>query len=159
MSVGYIMLMKQSLIYATQKAARQIATGQVQTAGLTQAQFVAQDICPLLPSPMFTCSNVIVNVQPVPTTDGNYPNEYSSFLNSTSTGLAIPATLSNSATSFCPGAAGGYVYVQVLYPVSIPGSLFSSILTTATYNGASVYLISATATFLNEPFVAAMGAC
>lgn len=48
MSIGYMLFMSESLDYATQKAARLIKTGQVQAAGLTQAQFVAQDICPLL---------------------------------------------------------------------------------------------------------------
>jgi Flp pilus assembly protein TadG len=157
MIVGYVMVMKQSLNYATQKAARLIATGQVQAAQLTQAQFIQQDICPLLPS-LFTCANVIVNIQPVTTGDTSYPNEYYKFLNASSTGLSMPP-LSNNSTSYCPGNAGGYVYMQVVYPISLPGGLFSNILTTTTYNGANVYVISATATFLNEPFTAPVGGC
>jgi Flp pilus assembly protein TadG len=158
MSIGYIMVMQQTLDFATQKAARMIATGQVQAASVTQASFITSDICSNLPS-MFTCANVLVNIQPVPINDGNYPNEYQGFLNSNGTGLAVPTTLANSALSYCPGNAGGYVYLQVLYPVTVPGYLFSNILNNATYNSAGVRLISATATFLNEPFVAPVGPC
>ena len=53
---------QQALQTAAVSAGRLVMTGQVQNAGLTQAQFKTNDVCPLL-SAMFTCSNVYVNVQ------------------------------------------------------------------------------------------------
>lgn len=157
MSVGYMMFMGQALDYATQKSSRQLMTGQVQAQSLTQTQFRTQIVCPLLPS-MFNCDNVIVNVQAVPTADGNYPNEYNAFLNSSQTGLAIPQ-LANTQTNYCPGQQQGYVYLQVLYPVNIFLSFLSSSSIATTYLGKKVYLIMSTATFLNEPFVAPASSC
>ena len=156
-SVGYMLFMGQALDYATQKSARQIMTGQVQGQSLTQTQFRTQVVCPLLPS-MFNCDNVIVNVQAVPTTDGNYPNEYNAFLNATQSGLAIPP-LANSQTNYCPGQQQGYVYLQVLYPINIFLSFLSSSSVATTYLGKKAYLIMSTATFLNEPFVAPASSC
>ena len=160
MSVGYILFMMESLDYATQKAARQVRTGYVQGAttnvALTQTQFRTQVICPLLPS-MFNCSNVIVNLQAVPYSYYN-PNQYYNYVNSKQSGLILP-TLDNTQTSYCPGNPKGYVYLQVLYPVNLFLSMMSSATYATTYQGQQVYLIMATATFLNEPFVAPTSSC
>ncbi|WP_210253197.1 TadE/TadG family type IV pilus assembly protein [Beijerinckia sp. L45] len=157
LSVGYMMFMAQALDYATQKSARQIMTGQVQSSSLNQTQFRTQVVCPLLPS-MFNCNNVIVNVQAVAVVDGSYPNEYYAFLNASQTGLSIPP-LANAQTNYCPGQQQGYVYLQVLYPVSIFLSFLSASSVATTYLGQKVYLIMSTATFLNEPFVAPASSC
>ncbi len=154
---GYAFVMGQALSSATQKASRQIATGSVQAAQMTKDQFRTNVVCAQLPV-MFTCSNVIVNVQTVPTNDSSYPNEYYSFVNSTQTGLVTPA-LDNSTTSFCPGNAQSYVYVQILYPVSIFLPFVTRLAGLTTFQGQSTLLISSTATFLNEPFSAPVAGC
>ena len=69
--------------------------------------------------------------------------------------------LTNTGAAYCPGQGGkspSYVYLQVLYPVSGFFSLFATSATTV-YNGQKVFLVMATATFLNEPFVAPASAC
>jgi Flp pilus assembly protein TadG len=157
MMLGYIMVLSQSLSYATQKSARQIATGQVQAAQLTQTQFITNVVCPYLPS-MFNCNNVIVNIQPVSTADAAYPNEYYNFVNASLTALILPP-LSNSQTSYCPGNAGGYVYVQILYPIPVFISVFANAMGVSLYQGHQVFLSSGTATFLNEPFIAPVSSC
>jgi Flp pilus assembly protein TadG len=159
MSIGYMIFMNQALDYATQKAAREIRTGQVQSAGITTAaSFASQTVCPLLPS-IFQCSNVIVNSQTLGsfdsiTSDGVYPYEYNQFINSSKTGLIYPTT-SNSSNTFCTGSGSTFVFLQILYPVPFFLSFLSSSTIAATYNGQKVYLIMSTATFLNEPFPAA----
>jgi len=157
MMMGYIMILSESLSYATQKASRLIATGQAQSAQWTQQQFITNGICPYVVS-MINCTNIIVNVQPVPTNDASYPSEYYSFVNTAQTALLIP-TLSNSQTQYCPGNAGGYVYVQILYPIPIFISYFAQILGTTIYQSKNVSLISGTAAFLNEPFSAPASSC
>jgi hypothetical protein len=139
------------------EASRQIATGQVQAAQLTQAQFISNVVCPALPG-MFNCANIIVNVQPVSTTDASFPNEYYGFLNGAQTGLTVP-TLSNTQTTFCPGNAEGYVYVQIIYPIPTFLSTIMNMASTNTFAGANVSILMATATFLNEPFVAPVSPC
>ena len=165
MSIGYIFFMNLSLDYATQKAARQIRTGVVQGAttsiGLTQTQFRTQVVCPLLPS-MFDCNNVIVNVQAVPY-GANHPNEYYAYVNASQSALIAPA-LDNTKTSYCPGNGSTsnvpyYVFVQVFYPVNLFISALSSLAVATTYQGQKTYLIMATATFLNEPFIAPPTPC
>ena len=155
-SIGYMLLMNQCLDFATQKAARQLRTGAIQTAGLTQSNFQKTVVCPLLP-PLFNCADVIVNIQAVPI-DATYPNEYYVFVNAARTGLIIPP-LSNNQTSYCPGQAQKYVYIQILYPVSFFISLLSSSSIATMYNGQPKYLIMATATMLNEPFNAPVSPC
>jgi Flp pilus assembly pilin Flp len=162
LSVGYMLFMAQALDYATQKAARQVMTGQAQgsvsgTTPLSQDQYRTTVVCPLLPS-LFNCDNVIVNMQAVPNPGSNHPYEYYSFLNTAQTGLAIP-TLSNASTSYCPGQQQGYVYLQILYPVNFFLSFLSTSTVATTYLGQKVYLIMSTATFLNEPFVAPASSC
>jgi Flp pilus assembly protein TadG len=148
MSIGYMLVMSQTLDYATQKASRTIRTGQ--SSGVTQTNFRTGTLCPLLPS-MFNCNDVIVNIQSVSTTDANYPNEYYSFVNAAQSGLVIPQ-LDNTKTNYYAANAQCVVYVQVLYPVNIFMSFLSSSTIATTYNGRKVYLIMATSTFLTEPF-------
>lgn len=160
MSIGYMVYVKQGLDFATQKAARQIRIGAVQQAQLTQSQFVSQLICPGMPMTV-SCSDVIVNVNNVPYTSGasNYQS-YMNFVNAQQTNVIIPP-LTNTGATYCPGQGGkspSYVYLQVLYPIGSFLALFSSSATTV-YNGQKVFLVMATATFLNEPFIAPASAC
>jgi Flp pilus assembly protein TadG len=161
MSVGYTLFLKQGLDFAAQKAARQIRIGAAQQAQMTQAQFLQNVICPALPLTV-SCSSIIVNISNVPYTSGNALNyaSYMSFVNTQQTNLVVPQ-LSNSATNYCLGQGGSspsYVYLQLLYPVPLFFAMFSAGATTV-YNGQKVYLLMATSTFLNEPFIAPASAC
>ena len=157
MSVGYILFMNQMLDYATQKAARQIRTGAVQAASLTQTQFRTQIVCAYLPS-MFNCNDVIVNVLPVNYGSVYHPYEYYLFANAAQSWVNV-APMDNTLALYCPGQKGGYVYLQVLYPVSFLMSLLSTSAVATTYQGRRVFVIMGTATFLNEPFNAPPSAC
>ncbi len=156
-AMGYTMVLSHALNYGTVQVARQIATGQVQAAQLSQAQFISNVVCPTLPA-MFTCANVIVNVQPVPTGDAAFPNEYYGFLNTSATGLTVPP-LSNTQTTFCPGNAESYVYLQIIYPIPAFLSTIMNMVSTNTFAGTNVSILMSTATFLNEPFVAPVSPC
>jgi Flp pilus assembly protein TadG len=156
-SLGYTMILKQGLDYATGQVAEQIATGQVQSAQLNQANFIATIVCAKLPS-IFTCGNVIVNVQNVPTSDASFPNEYYGFVNPAVTAL-IPPPSSNANASYCIGNAQNYVYLQIFYPIPSLFSLLPGSPGMTSYNGQMVYMVTSTATFLNEPFVAPPVAC
>ena len=156
-AMGYTSVLSHALNYGTVQVARQIATGQVQAAQLSQAQFITNVVCPALPA-MFTCNNVIVNLQPVPATDPAFPNEYYGFLNAPATGLNVPP-LSNTQTTFCPGNAESYVYLQIIYPIPHFLSAIMNMVSTNTFAGANVSILMSTATFLNEPFVAPVSPC
>ncbi|MGH6811045.1 MAG: TadE/TadG family type IV pilus assembly protein [Methylocella sp.] len=136
-----------SLNHATQAAARQIMTGEVQKEGLTAAQFRTNLLCPLLPATM-PCGNVIVNLQTF--SEADYPSGFYSFVNSTQTAIIIPP-LDNTKTSFCPGGNGEYVYLQVYYAMPLIGAVWLPVVTT-TFQGQTVNLVSAAAAFKNEPY-------
>ena len=135
------------LDHATQSAARQIRTGSVQNGTLTAAQFRNNLLCPLLPAAM-PCTNVIVNLQTF--SEAAYPGGFFSFVNSTQTAIIIPP-LDNAQTSFCPGGSGQYVYLQVFYAMPLIGTVWLPAVTT-TFQGKTVKLISAAASFKNEPY-------
>jgi Flp pilus assembly protein TadG len=155
-AIGYMVFMQEALDYATQRAARQIRTGQTQTSNIqTASAFAAQTVCPQLPS-LFNCNNIIVSANDFPTnvsSSGSYPsNVYTSFINSSNTGLVPPSLTSNN--TFCPGAGSYYVFLQILYPVPFFLSFLSSSSIATNYNGQNYYMIMSTAVFLNEPFTA-----
>ena len=171
-TIGYVLVLNEQLNYATQKSSRQIATGQVQQAGYTGQQFVSSVVCSYLTQPLFDCSKIIVNVVGVNTADGNYPNEYgTNFVNATGSGIVLPtlptsASTANNVISWCPGNAQqtgggttGYVFVQIIYPVSTFLSSIDGMLGLHAYNGGQSSVIMATAAFLNEPFVAPVSKC
>ena len=153
-----------SLYYVTQAAARQILTGNVANQNLTAATFRTQKLCPLLPGSM-SCNNIITNIQVVPEASQpagfyslmNYIKNTSAPLGYTMTGLAkVP--MNNSDTSYCIGAPGAIVAVEVYYAMPVLGiSWFLSNATT--YNGQSVIFINATAAFKNEPFTTSYTGC
>ena len=148
MIVGVILYINQALDYATNKAARQIMVGNVQTSGMTQASF-QQLVCSYLPATI-NCANVIVNVQTA--TEAAQPGGYYAYVTANQSGLVIPS-LSNSSSQFSPGTAGSYEYVQVIYPITFIPGLFASILGGATYQGSPAYLVVSTAAFRNEQFI------
>ena len=150
MVVGFLLYAQSTLDYATQKAARQVMVGTVQTSSLTADQFRTTILCPLLPA-TFTCSNVIVSLQSVASTT---PNIWYNYVTTSGawynvTGLLLP-TLSNSQTSFCSGGAGQYKLLEVFYPMPIYLSIFATSAQVVTYNGSNAYLLTSTAVFKNE---------
>jgi len=130
---------------ATEEASRYIMTGQAQTANMTQAQF-ANYLCTssntaTLVSALFTCNNIMVNVQ-------NY-NSFAS-ANTTSPTLTFNAQgkVSN-AWSYNTGNPGDIVVVQVMYqwPIVL-GPLGMNLSNLSNGNR----LIVSTAAFKNEPY-------
>jgi len=129
----------------TEEASRYIMTGQAQTASMTQSGFdnylCTSSHTATLVSALFTCSNIIINVQ-----------NYSSFAsaNTTTPSLTYNAngTVSNT-WSYSAGNAGDIVVVQVMYqwPVVL-GPLSFNLGNLA--NGDR--LLISTAVFRNEPY-------
>lgn len=149
MMIGFLLYIGQALDRATDLASRQIMIGAVQKAGLSQSAFRSSVLCPALPSGI-SCNDVIVNVQTV--TEAAQPTGYYALVNAGQTGLIIPS-LSNTGAQFNPGAQGSYVYVQVIYPITILPAFMTSLLGAgATYNGAPAYLAVSTAAFRNEQY-------
>jgi Flp pilus assembly protein TadG len=120
----------------TQDSARQILTGQAQTAGLTQAQFKTF-VCGKIPA-LFTCGNVYVDVQ-------SYPAFSSVAINSQIDG----ANNFVNNMQYCPGNPGDIVVVRLFYqwPLFVTGLGYNI----SNLSG-SKRLLSATAAFRNEPF-------
>ncbi len=144
---GLFVYNSSSLNYATQVAARQIMTGAVQNANLTQAQFINNTLCPLLPATM-PCSNVIVNLKTF--SEAMFPSGFYNFVNSTQTAIIVPP-LNNTQTSFCPGGGGKYVFIQTYYAMPLFGPIWLPALTT-TFQGQTVTLVAAAAAFQNEAY-------
>ena len=128
----------------TQDSARMILTGQAQTSGLSQAQFQTY-VCSQIPA-LFTCANVYVDVQA-------YGSSFSS--------VTINSQIDGSKNfinnmKYCPGNSGDIVVVRLFYqwPTFVTGLGFNF----SNLSGSKV-LLSATAAFKNEPFVASPSAC
>ena len=143
--VGFMLFCSSSLDFATQKAARQIMVGTVQSGNLSASQFRTTVVCPLLPSPMFDCTKVVVNLTTIAASAE--PTAYYDFVNPDNSGLIVPP-LDNTKTSFCPGTGGGFQVLQVLYPLPVYLSLFSS----SSHVVNNQFILVSSATFKNEPF-------
>ena len=147
--VGLFLYINQALDRATDLAARQIMIGTVQKANLSQAAFRTTVVCPALPAPI-NCDDVIVNVQTL--AKAAQPGGYYTLVNANQTGLVVPA-LSNATAQFNPGTQGAYVYLQVVYPLTILPAFMTSMLgANYSYKGAPAYLTVATAAFRNEQY-------
>ena len=147
MQAGLYFYTAASLEFATNKAARQILTGAVSSQGLTAAQFRTQVLCPLLPAAM-SCSSVITNLRTV--AEDVYPNGFYAFVKTDQSGINQP-TMDNTQTSFCPGAAGAYVYLQVFYAMPVVSPTWKIVASTL-WNGSAVHFVGAASAFENEPF-------
>jgi Flp pilus assembly protein TadG len=130
---------------ATEEASRYIMTGQAQTASMTQSGF-ANYLCTssntaTLVSALFTCSNIMINVQ-----------NYSSFSSANTTTPTLTYNGSGTVTnswSYSAGNAGDIVVVQVMYqwPVVLGPLSFNL----GNLSNGDRLLIS-TAVFKNEPY-------
>ena len=96
---------KETLETVTESAARGVLTGQVQNAGLTQAQFKAQ-LCGMVPA-LFNCNGLMVDLQPATS------------LATVNTGeptlsFAGDGSVSNT-WQYNPGASGNIMVLRVMY--------------------------------------------
>ena len=125
----------------TQDSARKIMTGQAQTAKYSQAQFKDNVVCPAdaLAKVLFNCTGLYVDVQ-----------SYSSF-----SGVKIKDPIAGGnflpAMNYSPGVAGDIVVVRMFYqwPLFVTGLGYN-----ISNLAGSKRLLSATAAFRNEPFLA-----
>jgi Flp pilus assembly protein TadG len=143
--VSIVFFASQFLETVTQDSARSIMTGQSQTAVQTAAQFKTNVVCPKI-TVLFDCTNgIYVDVQ-------NYP---------AFTGVVITDPIDAGRNfvnnmKFCPGNAGDIVVVRLFYqwPLFVTGLGFNISNLTG-----SKRLLTATAAFRNEPFLAPASAC
>jgi Flp pilus assembly protein TadG len=147
MQIGVYFYTLASLDHATSGAARQIMTGAVSSAGLTAAQFRTQILCPLLPGSM-SCSSIVTNIQNVP--EAVSPAGFYTYVNASATAVIVPA-MNNNLTSFCPGNAGSYLYIQVYYAMPVISPIWYAV-GSVNWNGNTVHFVSAASAFKNEPF-------
>ncbi len=141
--VALIFFAGQVLETITQSSARMILTGQAQTASYTQAQF-ADYVCTQVPA-LFTCSNIYIDVE-----------SYSSFQTVTINSQIDGSRNFINNMKYCPGNSGDIVVVRLFYqwPAFVTGLSFNF----SNLSG-NMVLLSATAAFKNEPFVATASAC
>jgi Flp pilus assembly protein TadG len=121
----------------TQESARQILTGQAQTAGLSKVQFQNNVVCPQIPA-LFTCANISIDVE-----------SYSSF-----SSVVINSQIDSSGNfinnmQYNPGGPGDIVVVRLFYqwPLFVTGLGYNI----ANLSGHQRLLV-ATAAFRNEPY-------
>lgn len=121
-----------------QESARQIMTGQAQSAGYTQGQFKTF-VCGKIPA-LFNCADVYVEVK-----------SYETFPDVTINEPIDGGKNFVPPTSYCPGRAGDIVVVRVFYqwPLFVTGLGYN-----ISNLAGSKRLLSATAAFRNEPFLA-----
>jgi Flp pilus assembly protein TadG len=109
---------QQNLQTAAVEAGRLFMTGQAQNNGTTQSQF-ENDICPMIQA-LFTCSNLMVNVQ-----------AYTSFSGASASAPTLTynsnGTVSNS-WSYSAGTPGEVMVVQLIYQWPIVGGPFGYVL-------------------------------
>ena len=135
LQTALVFFAQQALQTATLQAARQIMTGQAQSANMTQSQFQAA-VCANAAG-LLKCSGVYAAVQ-----------TFTTFPNVTMFNPISAGKFSSSNMPFSPGAPGDVEVVQVFYQWPVwPGPL-SFTLANASGN---TDVIVATAAFRNEP--------
>jgi len=130
----------QVLETVTQVSARQIMTGQAQTAALTQAQFKTQVVCPAgsLVTVLFDCNNLAINVQ-----------SYPAFTGVTISSLIDSGGNYTPANNYSLGGRGDIVVVQLSYqwPLFVTGLGYN-----ISNLPGHMRLLVGTAAFKNEPY-------
>ena len=113
------LLAQQNLQNAAVETGRQFMTGQVQNNGTTETQLLNNTICPLIQA-LFTCSNLMVNVQ-----------TYSDFASANASAPTLTynsnGTVSNT-WSYNAGSPGDIMVVQLIYQWPIVGGPFGYVL-------------------------------
>ena len=138
LQLGLVYLSQSALEVATEKTARSVLTGATQTAGLTQAQFLAA-LCSNLPV-LLSCSKVVVDAQ-----------VYTSFSNSDTSTPTLTYDAKGNVTnkwSYNIGGPNDIVVLRVLYLLPVVGALSFNI---ANQLG-NKRLLMTTAVFKNEPY-------
>jgi Flp pilus assembly protein TadG len=139
LQISIIFFAGQYLQSLTTLAARQVMTGQAQTAGDSQTQFQTS-VCNNAPTLFFTCGNIMVDVESA----SSYSALNTSTLTPTYNGSGQPTNM-----IYSPGGPGDIVILRVMYnwPVVaaplLPGLANQS-------NGDR--LLVATSVFKNEPY-------
>jgi len=129
----------------TQGSARQILTGQAQSANYPDAtHFRTAVVCPLIPA-IFNCNNISIDVK-------NYP----AFTNVVINSQIIAGSFDSSTLSYSPGGPGDIIVVRFFYqwPLFVTGLGYNI----ANLTGSKRLLIGAAA-FKNEPFSAPNSTC
>ena len=137
--VTLFLFAQQTLQNAAVAAGRLIMTGQGQNGGTTQSQF-ASDVCPLV-SVIFTCSNLMINVQ-------DYTN-FSSASTSAPTLTYNPNGTVSNTWAYDPGAPGQVMVVQLIYQWPIVPGPFGYVL--SNLGNGTTEMMGVTA-FRVEPF-------
>jgi Flp pilus assembly protein TadG len=137
--VTLFLFAQQTLQNAAVSAGRLIMTGQTQNAGTTQSQF-ATNVCPLV-SVIFTCSNLMINVQ-------NY-SDFSSASTSAPTLTYNPNGTVSNTWAYDPGTPGQVMVVQLIYQWPIVGGPFGYVL--SNLGNGTTEMMGVTA-FRVEPF-------
>jgi Flp pilus assembly protein TadG len=134
---GIMFFAGQVLETLTQDAARQILTGQAQTAGDTQTQFQSY-VCSQIPA-LFTCANIAIDVESWP-----------AFSGAMAVTNLIDANCNFTNLQYNPGGPGSIVIVKLSYqwPLFVTGLGFN--ITTPGCNNKRV--LTAAAAFQNEPY-------
>ena len=144
-ALGLVTWCRSTLDYATQKAARRIMTGALQSANTTSGQFKSNVLCTYLPSAVFDCSKLVINLAVV--SESDEPTGWYGYVNAQQTALKLP-DISGNNNSFCFGGGNTYQILQVAYPLPI----FSKYIVTSSAAQSGYALIMSTAAFKNEPF-------
>lgn len=148
---GLYFFTSEALDAAVQDASRNIFTGQLQGANVTDPKvFASNYICPRLSS-LLNCDNLVVDIRPAPS-------------NGTFSGIDTGADFyqTGASTKFCLGAPNDVVVVRVIYPLPI----FAPVVVTTTgrdvqgstagsvvfNNAGRKQILLATAVFQNEPY-------
>jgi Flp pilus assembly protein TadG len=131
----------------TEEASRNLMTGQAQQGGVTQANFLTNNVCggtntSALVSALFTCANIMVNVQ-------NYADFASA--NTSSPTLTFNNGRVTNTWSYNTGNPGDIIVVQLIYIWPIVLGPLSMNLSTPNLPNGSRELVS-TAVFKSEPY-------
>jgi Flp pilus assembly protein TadG len=130
---------QQTLQNAAVQTGRLFMTGSAQTSGLTQTQFINNNVCPIV-SALFTCSNLQVNVA-----------AYSSF---SSANTSAPTLYNNQGQlqttgTYSTGSPGTIMVVQLAYAWPIIGLPIGSLLSSTGYGTTEMMGVAA---FRVEPY-------
>jgi Flp pilus assembly protein TadG len=136
LETGLVFFNQQAIQTAATQSARLIMTGQVQSQGLTAAQF-KQTVCANL-NGVLNCSGVYVNVQ-----------KYSSFSTVSMLNPVSNRTFNGANMNFNPGNSGDIVVLQLFYQWPVGPKLLGVDLSNV--NGGNLLLVG-TAAFRNEPY-------
>jgi len=134
----------QVLETATQDSARWILTGRAQNASYGATQFKTNVVCPAV-QVLFDCNSIYLDVQ-----------NYASFQTVTISSQIDGSKNFINNMKYCPGNSGDIVVVRLFY--QWPTFVTSLGFNLSNLSGNKI-LLSATAAFKNEPFIANPSAC